>query len=288
MPQETTAVGKDPRDWIGKVEERTGAVPGAVLQMLAGALDHGIYRDLSASEGSPLPPLSHWTAFPESTGLSDLGADGHPRLGRFLPPIDLGRRMWAGGEISFDGDLHVGEALSRRSEIQAIEEKQGGAGPMVFVKVHHRITGAAGGSVEESQDLVYLPLPKSFSPPKPIPVPEATLFDEPLSMEIVRLFRFSAATYNGHRIHYDLDYAERVEKYPGLVVHGPMQAMLLMEAGMRHAGRQPAQFRFRGVHPMFHDRTLHLVGLAADDDGLALCTASTDGHQGLQARIVWA
>lgn len=277
----------DPKDWIGRTETRIGKVTPVLAGMLGGALGHGAAGPMPDAADAPLPPLWHWVAFPEFVPLSEIGRDGHPRLGRFLPPVPLERRMWAGGQLRFAGRFHVGETLTRQSEILSVDEKEGGAGPMVFVRVGHEVTGTEGGHVAEQQDIVYLRMPDRFAPPRAIPVPQAPLFRETVPMDVVRLFRFSAATYNGHRIHYDLDYTREVEKYPALVVHGPMQAMLLMEAGMRHAGRAPAEFRFRGVHPMFHTGDVDLFGTAEGDDTMALVTGAAEGHQGMQAEARW-
>lgn len=277
----------DPADWIGRTETRHGAVTPVLAAMLGGALGHAATGPMPAEAGAPLPPLWHWVAFPEFLPLSELGTDGHPRLGRFLPPVPLERRMWAGGRLRFDGAFHVDEDLKRRSEILSVEEKQGGTGRMVFVRVGHDIVGAQGGRLTEEQDIVYLAMPDRFTQPRPIPLPAASAFRETVPMGPERLFRFSAATWNAHRIHYDLDYAQRVEKYPALIVHGPMQAMLLMEAALRHTGRVPARFRFRGVHPMFHDSDLLLMGETAED-GMRLCSGAPAGHQGMQADLGWA
>lgn len=271
--------------WIGRTEERTGRLTREVAGMLAGALGHALSPDPEIEEGAPMPTLWHWAAFPEFVSLADLGTDGHPRLGRFLPPLAFSRRMWAGGRLSFAGSFLIGEALTRRSEILAVDEKEGATGPMVFVRVGHVITGDGGGRVEEEQDIVYLDIPETFRPPKKMPLPDAPAFAETVPINSARLFRYSAATYNAHRIHYDLPYAREVEKYPALVVHGPMQATLVMEAGLRHAGGTPERFRFRGVHPMFHDEDMVLLGTHAGDGGWDLCTASPSGHQGLQARL---
>jgi 3-methylfumaryl-CoA hydratase len=275
-------------EWIGRVEERTDALSPHVASMLAATLSDGEARDLSS--GAPMPPLWHWAAFHTDAAHDELGPDGHPKLGRFLPPVPLERRMWAGGRLAFHAPLAIGEEMRRCSEILKVSEKEGGAGPMVFVTVGHRIEGERGFAIEEEQDIVYIAMPDAYRPPKPVPAPDGAAFDIAVAMDTRRLFRYSAATFNAHRIHYDLPYAMGVEKYPGLVVHGPMQATLLMGAAIRHRGGSPARFRFRGVHPMFHTHDLRLIGL---DDGAAmeLCTAAPPadgGHQGLRARAEWA
>lgn len=278
----------NPADHVGKVETATGEIAPVLAGMLAAALGHDAAPLTPPGAGAVAPPLWHWSAFPAFTPHAELGPDGHPRRGGFLPALPhLGRRMWAGGRLTFHGDIHVGEALTRRSEILSVEEKEGKAGSMAFVTVAHRIEGARGGAIDEEQDIVYLEMPSSFSPPRPVPAPEAPDFDETLSADPVRLFRYSAATFNGHRIHYDLAYAREVEKYPDLVVHGPLQASLLLAAAMRHAGRRPARFRHRGIHPMFSGDPLRLLGV--DEGGaMTLCTAAPAGHQGMQAHVSWA
>jgi 3-methylfumaryl-CoA hydratase len=274
-------------DWIGRVEAREDTVPPLVAAQLAATLPETGHAPGEMVEGAPLPPLWHWLAFQPVVAMGELGPDGHPKLGGFLPPVALERRMWAGGRLSFHAGLHVGERLRRRSEILEVSEKTGSAGRMVFVTVGHALHGDRGLAVKEEQDIVYIAMPESYRPPKAVPAPQGTAFDLPVPMDTARLFRFSAATFNAHRIHYDRAYAMEVEKYPALIVHGPMQAMLLMGAAVRHRGAAPARFDFRGVHPMFDDHDLRLVGVA-DGDALDLCTAADPGgHQGLRARAVW-
>jgi 3-methylfumaryl-CoA hydratase len=280
-------------DWVGRTEVRTGRLTTELAGMLAGALGHAAAPAPDLSAGAPMPALWHWAAFPEVVPLSDLGEDGHPRLGRFLPPLAFSRRMWAGGRLAFSGRLSLEETLTRRSEILGVEQKAGATGPMVFVRVGHQVTGAGGGGIEEEQDIVYLDIPETFRPPRKLPMPAAPAFAETVPVGAARLFRYSAATYNAHRIHYDLPYAREVEKYPALVVHGPMQATLVIEAALRHAGGAPARFAFRGVHPMFHDADMVLAGIRAAGGAWDLCTGTpggssgdpAGGHQCLQARL---
>ncbi len=281
---------------VGRIETTHGALTPELAGMLGCALGHDAAPMPPTHTGAPLPPLWHWAAFPAFVPLSGLGRDGHPKRGGFLPALDFERRMWAGGRLWFKGALSVGERLHRRSEILSVDFKTGASGDMAFVKVLHDLRGEGGGAIREEQDIVYMPIPASFRAPKPIPAPAAALFDEVLEASPVRLFRYSAATWNGHRIHYDRAYASEVEKYPGLVVHGPMQATLLMEAAMRHSGRAPSHFSYRGVHPLF-DGPLRLQATTVEGAprALALCTVAggavaggTDqDHQGMQARFEW-
>jgi 3-methylfumaryl-CoA hydratase len=159
---------------------------------------------------------------------------------------------------------------------------------MAFVTVNHVTTGAEGGTIRETQNIVYLDIPPEFRPPRQVPVPDALVFDEPVAMNEVRLFRYSAATFNAHRIHYDLPYAQKVEKYPALVVHGPMQASLAIEAAERHVGARAASFSYRVVHPMFHNQDLRLVGAMAPEGGaMNIGTATAENYLGLQATMEW-
>lgn len=284
VPSATTP--DEARAWIGRSQTRDGALTPELAAMMVGALGHPASPPPPVHPGAPVPPLWHWAAFPEVVPLSGLGPDGHAKLGGFLPPLPFNRRMWAGGRLIFRGSLTIGERITRRSEIRSIEFKTGGTGNMAFVRVGHDLTGESGATIHEEQDLVYLPIPDSYRPPRTLPAPEAPVLDEWLEAGPVRLFRYSAATYNGHRIHYDRTYAAEVEHYPGLVVHGPMQATLLMDAATRHTGKPPRRFDYRGVHPMF-DGMLRLVAVADGPRALSLCTVAEAGHQGMQARFEW-
>ncbi|EBA07569.1 FAS1-like dehydratase domain-containing protein [Sagittula stellata] len=275
--------------WIGRTQTVEGGVTPNLAGMLGAAVGHDLSPDRDLRAGQPLPSLWHWVAFPEFVQMFDLGEDGHPALGGFLPPLPFRRRMWAGGCVAFKGRFHVGERLAKVSTIRAVTMKEGATGRMAFVTVDHVTTGTEGGTVEEEQNIVYLDIPKTFRPPKQTPVPDRLAYDERVPMNEVRLFRYSAATYNAHRIHYDLPYAQQVEKYPGLVVHGPMQATMAIEAAERHTGRTPARFSYRVVHPMFHDSDLRLVG-ALDPAGgaIEIGTATFEDYLGLKARMEWA
>jgi 3-methylfumaryl-CoA hydratase len=276
--------------WLGKVEEATDSVPSQLAESLAATLD------LSAAErerrsiaaGGTLPPLWHWLAFSPKQPMQILGSDGHPKRGGFLPPVPLERRMWAGGRLSFTGALHIGEQIHRRSEIVAIKEKTGGSGRMVFVTVRHLLSGAHGPAIEEEHDIVYVAIPERYTPPPPVAPPAATLWSESVPIDPVRLFRYSAVTFNGHRIHYDITYTTDIEHYPGLVVHGPLQATLLMEAACRQqGGAVPKTFRFRGVRPLFHFDSLTVMGTPVVEDSQELAVVNGDNHVTMQAQVAW-
>ena len=277
-------LGTDPK---GRTETSYGCIDATRANMLGAALVPGWSASRGAAE-TPLPPLWHWAAFHPSAPMEDLGTDGHVKLGTgFLPDFGLPRRMWAGGSLRFHAPLHLGEPLTRHSQITSVTEKHGKTGPMVLVTVTHHIEGNSGTAIEETQNIVYLHIPSSFRPPETVPAPETPDFDETVEMDPRRLFRYSAATFNGHRIHYDRDYTTSVERYPGLVVHGPLQATLLIEAATRHWGRSPDRFRYRGVYPMFDTHDLRVIGTRESAGKMALCTAAPAGHQGMQADAEW-
>ncbi|MCC7283241.1 MAG: MaoC family dehydratase N-terminal domain-containing protein [Acetobacteraceae bacterium] len=209
-----------------------------------------------------LPPLWHWVLFGAWVRPAALGQDGHPARGKFLPADpDLPRRMYAGGRLTFFGPLRAGDTATRRSVITRVEEKQGGSGRLLFVTVRHEISGRDGLALIEDHDIVYR------GPAGGSPKPSARYADPPgafqrtISPDPVLLFRYSALTCNGHRIHYDRKYVTEVEGYPGLIVHGPLQATLLAELAQRHApARRLARFAFRAVRPVFDLEPFRLVG----------------------------
>jgi 3-methylfumaryl-CoA hydratase len=211
---------------------------------------------------------------------SGLGQDGHPKRGGFLPPVnDLPRRMWAGGCVEFLAPLHVGEEVVRISTIQSIEEKQGGSGRLVFVAVRHDIAGESGPAIREVQNIVFRSADgAAVKAAVPVPVPAGALV-RTLRPDPVLLFRYSALTGNGHRIHYDQEYVTCEEGYPGLVVHGPLQATLLAGLAGEMARGRLAAFAYRGRRPAFHDRDLTLsavrdgerVRVESRDDSGAVC-----------------
>jgi 3-methylfumaryl-CoA hydratase len=219
-------------------------------------------------EGRPLPRGWHWLYFKPLVRRSNLGEDGHERLGGFLPDPGLPRRMWAGGSLTFTGDLLLGERARRISTIESVEEKSGRSGRLVFVNVRHRVETERGIAVDEVQNLVYREAGGGGVAEGP-PAPEAAGWSEEFTADAVTLFRFSALTFNGHRIHYDPPYAVEVEGYPGLVVHGPLLALLLLDGAGRHGGRPPARFAYRALSPLFEGETFRVEGVEALPPGAA-------------------
>lgn len=276
------------RAWEGRTELQEGCISAAQAAQIHATL--GMGDSHSPAMGEAMPPLWHWCAFNPTAPLAELARDGHPALGDFLPPVRLERRMWASGALRFGAPLRVGERLTKRSFIRSVTEKEGKTGPMVLVSVEHRIYGERGLAIEERQDIVYLDIPDSFRPPAARPVPERPTLHRQVQLSEALLFRYSALTFNAHRIHYDLPYAQQVEHYPGLVVHGPMQATWLVQAACQHKGRRPSHFDFRAVHPVFlspgESRDLDIMGTEDETGALLLCTGQ-NGHQGMQATAIW-
>jgi 3-methylfumaryl-CoA hydratase len=273
--------------WVGRTEEAEDVITPRLTRRMAVTLDAASAGQTDFTEGAPLPPLWYWMGWAPEAPMSGLGTDGHPERGGFLPPVPLERRMWAGGRVRFVAPLRIGAVLRRRSEILKVAEKTGTTGRMVFVTVKHDIHLPEGLAISEEQDIVYVAMPDRFIPPPPVAAPDAALWEERVPIDTVRLFRYSALTFNAHRIHYDLDYAQQVEKYPGLVVHGPLQAILLMEAARRHRGAEPRSYRYRGVRPLFHTDALRLLAQPEVDGQQAVCTATGEGLVCMQAEIGW-
>ena len=281
-----TTVADSWQDWVGRTEQAHDRVSPTPARALAATLDREDLREVG--EGDVLPPTWIWLYFLPLVASSGLGPDGHPQRGGFLPPVPLARRMWAGSRCTFHAPVRVGDALTRTSTIAKVAQKTGGAGDMVFVTVRHETARGDTLLIEEEQDLVFLAIPERFSPPPPTPLPPCD-WSEPVPLDPVRLFRFSALTFNGHRIHYDRTYATEVERYPGLVVHGPLQAVLLFDAATRRAPeRRPMSFAFRGLRPLFDHDAVSVSGRARDADAWELFTANGEDAVGMQATLGWA
>jgi 3-methylfumaryl-CoA hydratase len=271
----------DLRDWIGRTETRSDYVAAAPLAALAATLDRD---DPEPLPGCEAPPLAHWLFFQPAARQSDLDADGHPRRGGFLPPVPLPRRMWAGGRLAFHHPLRVGDDITRESRIAAVETKAGRSGPLVFVTVHHAIANAHGVAISEEQDLVYRAAPLAgAAAPAPQPAPRGATCSRTVAPDATLLFRYSALTFNAHRIHYDRDYATGVEGYPGLVVHGPLIATLLADLLRRQRPRDRlTHFSFSAVRPLIDTRPFDVC--AQEDDGPATLLWAQDADGALAMR----
>jgi 3-methylfumaryl-CoA hydratase len=252
---------QDLRTWIGRSETHADRIGPTPVRALNATLD---LPEMPVPDGTPLPPLWHWLYFLPLHRQSEIGPDGHAQRGGFLPPVPLPRRMWAGGQFEFRAPLRVGDAVERTSTVADVTVKEGRTGTLVFVKVRHvlRRSGAAEPAIVEFHDIVYRQAKK---PGDADPPPQAAPGGAPWSREIVPdavlLLRYSALTFNGHRIHYDRKYATEVEGYPGLVVHGPLIATLLMDLVRRHApDAEVATFRFKAVRPTFDPHPFRVNG----------------------------
>ena len=229
------------------------------------ALRAALGESAPLAAGDPLPLLHHWLYFWDVRPPEGLGGDGHPARGGFLPPVPLPRRMWAGGRLRFLQPLLLGERVTRASTIRKVETKSGRSGNLVFVTVEHQLSGAQGPAVVEQQDIVYRePAAGSTAAPAGAPPSPSAPWRRDVFPDPVLLFRYSALTMNGHRIHYDRPYAMHEEAYPGLVVHGPLQATLLADLATRHLKAPISTFEFRGMSPAFEGIMLHVCGEATE------------------------
>ena len=274
-------------DWIGRSESRSGYAHGALADVLAATLD----RDDPVYEpGVPLPHGWHWLCFAEAVKLSDTGHDGHPRTGGFMPPVPLPRRMWAGNRMQFLAPIRAGEVLARKSTIADVRLKSGAGGRLCFVTVRHEISNASGLATVEEHDVVYREADKPGAPQaKPRPAPARAVWSRIVTPSPVLLFRFSALTMNSHRIHYDRTFAVEQEGYPGLVFHGPLTMILLMDLFRRalpQAGLE--KFSVRATAPLYDDRPFELQGAPGEGGEAQLWALTPDGHLAMQAKAKYA
>ncbi len=246
------------RDWIGKTESATDTVTAWPVAALAATLDR---REMTPQAGEELPPCWHWLYFLEAKPLSELGPDGHPKRGGFLPPVPLPRRMWAGGRLEFLHPLRIDDEIRRDSTILSVEPKRGRSGNLVFVTVEHTVSSGGRVAVREEHDIVYRDAAKpGDAPPETTQGAAHPAWQRSVSGDPVTLFRYSALTFNGHRIHYDLNYARHEEHYPGLIVHGPLQTTLMLDLCRRHATRRVTKLDYRARLPLFHGEIFSVNG----------------------------
>ena len=268
--------------WVGRSETREDIATAAPLIGLAALLDHdnGAAPDI-------VQPLGHWLYFLPDARQSMIGEDGHPRRdgAGLLPPVPLPRRMWAGSRIEFVSPVPVGAALTRVTTIDAIKPKRGASGDLLFVTLRHDIAADGVAAIREEQDIVF----REPAATAPAPAPAIAIEAEPadavrsIAPDPVLLFRYSALTFNAHRIHYDRDYAQRVEGYAGLVVHGPLVATLLMDHYLRAVpGVAPRRFAFRAETPLTDGAPFDLC-LAHEGDGARLWARNTAGRATMRA-----
>ena len=273
------------RQWIG----RSTQVSDTVTAQLTKGLRATLFLEIGEPKvGDAAPITVHWCLGQPVVAMSELGPDGHPARGGFLPPVPLPRRMWAGGELEFVDALRVGDEVTRTSRIADVTLKTGSTGALCFVAVDHLIATSRGTAIRERQDIVYRNVsPGAPSSARPAAPPPAAQHRETHMADTVLLFRYSALTFNGHRIHYDRDYVTGVEGYPGLIFHGPMQAALMVEfAAKLRGGRVPKKFSYRGVQPLFEGSEFS-VNANMTDAGMELWTANSDRQPTMKATAAW-
>lgn len=270
--------------WIGRTSEAVDVVtPRLVASYGAMLAPH-----LAALGGNSAPLGLHWCLAPDIVAAGELGPDGHPAKGGFLPPVALPRRMWAGSDVQLLAPLAVDDRVHRRSTIEKVETKNGRSGPLVFVTVRHRLVRIGGPIVDENQIIVYRRAAgPAMSAPETAPDTPPAPHRRDVKVDPVLLFRYSALTFNGHRIHYDFPYATEVEHYPGLVIHGPLQATLLLNFAAAIHGQPPVRFSFRGTRPATGEQTLTLHATPDAGDGLYLEVRSADGNATMTATAHW-
>lgn len=270
------------RQWIGRTETRHDMVAPTPVAAMSATLDRD---DAKPRPGDAVPPLWHWMFFVSLTRHSDVAPDGHTKLGGFLPPVPLPRRMFAGGRFEFDHALRVGDDIERVSTVKDITAKQGRSGQMVFVTVQHDINDARGLAIREEHDIVYRePAKPGAAQPQPKPAPTGEAFSRDIDPDPVLLFRYSALTFNGHRIHYDRTYVTEVEGYPGLIVHGPLIATLLVDLLRRSLpDAQMKRFSFRAIRPLFDTHGFTVCGRPEADNKVALWARDHEGWLAMEA-----
>jgi 3-methylfumaryl-CoA hydratase len=273
------------RQWIG----RSAEVSDTVTAQLVKGLRATLFQEIGEPKpGDAAPFTTHWCLGQPVYPMSELGPDGHPSRGGFLPPVPLPRRMWAGGELEFIDTLRVGDETKRVSRISDVTLKTGSTGTLCFVSVAHEVTTPRGVAIRERQDIVYrdvggaAPAPAKAPPPPPVAKHRETHVADP-----VLLFRYSALTFNGHRIHYDRDYVTKVEGYPGLIFHGPLQATFIVEmAAKLRGGQPPKKLNYRGVQPLFEGSEFS-INANPTDAGMELWTANAAGQPTMKGTATW-
>jgi 3-methylfumaryl-CoA hydratase len=275
------------RDWIGRTQVMEDLVAPFPVRALIATFDE---KDPDPRSGDPLPPLWHWLYFLDAAPQSKIGPDGHAERGDFLPPVPLPRRMWAGSRFSFDGEpLRIGETIARASEIKSVEPKAGSTGSMVFVTVKHTVSGPRGVSFVEEHDIVYreaaIPGEK---PREPKQAPTDATWTRTIVPDPVLLFRYSALTFNGHRIHYDQPYVTGAEGYPGLIVHGPLLGMLQIELARRaRPDKVVRRFEFRALSPVFSGPAFTVQARREADGSATTWISDPKGGLAQQGKVVF-
>ncbi|WP_334187546.1 FAS1-like dehydratase domain-containing protein [Noviherbaspirillum sp.] len=275
------------QQWTGRSETKSDRITDIPVAAMQATLD--IDAPFPAA-GDALPPLWHWLYFLPLHRHSDIGEDGHAKRGGFLPPVPLPRRMWAGGRLQFLQPLRVGDAIERTSRIVSVDAKEGRSGSLVFVLVRHEIAGPSGPAVVEEHDIVYRGMGGGTATAAGVPAPADHAWERTIRPDEVMLFRYSALTFNGHRIHYDRSYVTSVEGYPGLIVHGPLIATLLLElVREKLPDAQVIGYRFKAVRPLFDTADFSVCGKPSEDGrSVSLWARDPDGLLAMEATATLA
>ena len=273
----------DLRRWIGRREEASECATADLVRRFRATFDDD---PGDVSPGAAAPRMLHWCLAQPAAPTGALGPDGHPARGGFLPPVPLPRRMWAGGSLSFTGDIAVEDEVRRVSTVTDVAVKHGRSGPLCFVVVGHEIWSGARLVLHEVQDIVYRAAGRTTTPAPGFSAAPEGRHRRTANTSPLMLFRYSALTFNGHRIHYDHPYVTQVEGYPGLVVHGPLQATWLLRLATDIHGTPPARFTFRGQSPVFDDAPL-MLHAQETGEGLSLWTARPGGPVAMSAEATW-
>lgn len=270
------------KQWIGRSETRTEVIAPFPSNALAATLDRD---DPEYADGTSLPPLYHWLHFLPVFALKDAGYDGHAALGGFLPPVPLPRRMWAGSRLRFLAPMRIGARLRKVSTVTSVAHKAGRSGDLVFVTVRHQVFDGDVQGIEEEHDIVYrAPAAPGAPPPATTPAPEHSDFSRTITPDPVLLFRYSALTFNGHRIHYDQPFCTSTEGYEGLVVHGPLLATLLIDLLRRHLpDATVTRFDFRAMATIFDTQHFSVHGARQGDGRFRLWARRQDGALAMDA-----
>jgi 3-methylfumaryl-CoA hydratase len=273
------------RSWIGREEAAEDVITPVPVAALAATLDRDDPKPRPRDE---LPPLWHWLYFLPTVRQSEVGTDGHPKRGGFLPPVPLPRRMWAGARFEFRRPLLIGEAIVRKSTIADVSTKDSRVGPLIFVLVRHEITGPVGLALVEEHDIAYRDIPRADESSRPphAAAPGGAVWRRDIHADAVMLFRYSALIFVGHRIHYDRPYATEVEGYPGLVVHGPLIATLLADLLRRHSNAPLRSLRFRAVSPLFDNAPFAVCGTPEPGGKASLWAQNAEGALAMKAEAV--
>lgn len=270
------------QEWIGR---KDGPFHDQISPRLCEQFTATFGSSLADTDSAPIG--IQWCLSPPAVGAEDIGVDGHPKKGGFLPPISLPRRMWAGGAIDFLAPLEKGDTVEKKSTIKDISYKTGRSGNLCFVTVEHEFASERGVAIREDQNIVFRDAATGPAPAPKLPEKRPT-FEHETSFPVtsVTLFRYSALTFNGHRIHYDTPYAINQEFYPDLVIHGPIQGTLLMNLASSLKSSVPKRLEYRGVAPATGVQTL-TIGANIDGDSMQLSVVAENGVETMKAKATW-